>query len=69
MIDIFLEILELICLCYFIKGSGKSLNVSTGSLKSHNSLFVPGAQQGKDFICSLYQLYQKSRCQTYHVIF
>ncbi|XP_078372196.1 cytochrome b5 reductase 4-like [Oculina patagonica] len=25
-------------------GSGKSLNVSTGSLKSHNSLFVPGAQ-------------------------
>lgn len=67
MIDIFLEILELKCLCYFIEGSGKSLNVSTGSLKSHNSLFVPGAQQGKDFICSLYQ-YQKSPSQTYHVI-
>ena len=26
------------------KGSGKSLNVSSSSLKSSNSLFVPGAQ-------------------------
>ena len=26
------------------KGSGKALNVSSSSLKSSNSLFVPGAQ-------------------------
>ena len=28
----------------FSKGSGKALNVSSSSLKSSNSLFVPGAQ-------------------------
>lgn len=43
-----------VCFILF-EGSGKSLNVSTGSLKSHNSLFVPGAQQGKDLICFIYQ--------------
>ena len=39
--------LTFICIFFFelvSKGSGKSLNVSSSSLKSSNSLFVPGAQ-------------------------